>query len=62
MKVRSEVVYTCPNYKIDFIDEPFKFLRKVQTFMTPVVQNYKWHEHKPMVSKSRLYDPLRMLS
>lgn len=61
MKVRSEVVHTYPKYSIDFIKEPFRFPKEVKMFKSSAVYDLWMHKHKFKMSKSRLYDPLRII-
>lgn len=61
LKVRYEVVHTCSKCYTKFIDEPFKFLRKLKTFKLSVVKDNEWFKHEPRSVCSKVRDPFGVI-
>lgn len=54
LKVRSEVIHTCPKYSSDFMDEPFRFPITPKTFKPALVNDHEWHNYKHKMARSQL--------
>lgn len=58
LKVMSKIVSTYSKCCIDFIDESFRFPKKLKTFRSLTVHDYDWHRYEPKMSKFGLRDLL----
>lgn len=61
-RVKSKIMQTYSNCRTNFMDELVRFPKELKTFKPIVVNDNEWHEHKPKMNKSRLYDPFGVSS